>query len=123
MEGVCSHLRVTLHVCGGMCPLGTSGRGIFPPTCHTSCVWWDVPSRDQWKGYVPAYVPRFMDGWEPSSSWFNDGGDTYSTHGANADAAPSLQGAAVYGRGAMAAPARDSNGVSCNTPTRSVGSI
>ena len=27
---------------------------------HTSCVWWDVPSRDQWKGYVPTYVSHFM---------------------------------------------------------------
>ena len=62
MEGVCSHLRATLHVCAGMCPLGTSGRGMFPPTCHISCAWWDVSSRDQWKGYVPTYVSHFMCG-------------------------------------------------------------
>ena len=24
--------------------------------------------RDQWKGYVPPYFPRFSDGWQPSPS-------------------------------------------------------
>ena len=29
---------------------------------------WLVCSRDEWKGYVPPYTPRFSDGWKPSVS-------------------------------------------------------
>ncbi|KAK2190672.1 hypothetical protein NP493_70g01038 [Ridgeia piscesae] len=32
---------------------------------------WTV-SRDQWKGYVPPYTPRFTDGWNPEPKWFTD---------------------------------------------------
>ena len=29
---------------------------------------WFVCFRDEWKGYVPPYTPRFSDGWKPSVS-------------------------------------------------------
>ncbi|KAI0228914.1 Epidermal growth factor receptor kinase substrate 8 [Lamellibrachia satsuma] len=32
---------------------------------------WTV-SRDQWKGYVPPYTPKFTDGWNPEPGWFTD---------------------------------------------------
>lgn len=28
--------------------------------------------RDQWKGYVPPYTPKFTDGWNPEPGWFTD---------------------------------------------------
>ena len=31
---------------------------------------WTI-SRDQWKGYVPPYTPRFSDGWKPDAEWFS----------------------------------------------------
>ena len=50
MEGICTSIRPSLQL-------------------MTSVV---LCYRDEWKGYVPPYVPRFSNGWNPSPSVLDD---------------------------------------------------